>query len=106
MRLFPVVILIALGACVNEPFELLPLGVTDFSNLSTGTTSLYTYKSGSLQSVLNLLDGDSVSTMKFLYEDDLLTSIVKDSTAESYELVRFYGYGSTEVTDSTFLITA
>jgi hypothetical protein len=99
-----VVWIVLLTSCTNEPFELLPLGVTVFTNVKTNTTSQYTYKGGKLRA-FTMTAASGTSSMRFVYQGDLLSSIVKDSTAAGYDLIRIHGYGSSKAIDSTFSIT-
>lgn len=102
--LIVVVWMLLLVSCANEPYVLMPLGVIEFTNVTTATSSFYTYKHGKMQTFKRT--GQGPASMKFVYEGDLLTSIIKDSTAQGYDLIEVDGYGSQVVTDSTFRVTA
>jgi len=96
--------LLLISCAGNEPFILLPLGVTEFTNVTSNTTSLYTYKKGKIQS-FSKSNTSGTSSMKFHYHDEVLTSIVRDSSADGYFLTRFHNVESEDKIDSTFHIT-
>ena len=99
------IVFLSLAACENEPFTLLPLGVTDFSNKSLGVTNLYTYKKGKVQTYVKSNSQGPLATMKFIYDGDVLTGIIKDSTATGYGLVKLSREGVDTEIDSIFAIT-
>ena len=100
------VVFLSLAACVNEPFTLLPLGVTDFSNTSAGVTNLYTYRKGKVQTYLKSNSQGPITSMKFKYDGDVLMTIIKDSTESGYGLVKVSREGVDTEIDSIFAITA
>jgi hypothetical protein len=101
--ILPVVILsLAALACKNEPYQDLPMGVTNLINRATNVSNTYRYREQKLYSFLSITGADTIAYMRFHYAGDDLQSIVTDSTRTSLKLTSFYR-SAEGVIDSTFL---
>jgi hypothetical protein len=91
--------------CENEPFDLLPLGITLVEYVGTPNSSQYTYKDKRIRTFAKLSSGDTVQFMKFYYDRDKLARIVIDSTADSHNLLRINHVSPETTIDSLFTVT-
>jgi len=104
--LFFILLVLAIGACENEPYILSPLRITVLRNTVTAVTNNYQYRQQKLYLFRSVNGNTSLATHKFLYESNRLQQIISDSTAASYTLTRLHYNEEVLERDSVFVVAA
>src|SRR5690349_9804037 len=94
--------LLAVSACHNEPFDIKPLIISQVE--TTAATASYIYHNQKISSFIRATSTRR-DTSKFYYAGDVLTRVVTDSTAESYQVIRITGSRREPQFDSLFVVT-
>lgn len=92
----------AIAGCKNEPYQDLPVAVTNLTNHGANINNTYVYRDQKLFTFLSITGTDTLAYMRFHYAGDDLNNIVTDSTRASLKLTSFYR-NEAGFTDSTFL---